>query len=167
MTNISDLLLFYFAATGMTLLLVRSTIFEPFRVFLAQSVERMERERAENNLPHRFTVVEFLHKMFQSAQCIGFCCGLFCGLFILSSDLSYSGYIARMTPLSPSFNDWSASFIYKLRVFRWVMLLFCCGVAGSFFSSLGDLLLQWIYASKELKTKQLLQEKNKELENQE
>ncbi|MDR2757359.1 MAG: hypothetical protein LBC20_16800, partial [Planctomycetaceae bacterium] len=64
MSNYADVILFCIASAGMALLLVRGMIFEPFRVFLAQRVERIKQERAENNLPHRFTFVEFWHKVF-------------------------------------------------------------------------------------------------------
>ncbi|MDR2754904.1 MAG: hypothetical protein LBC20_04290, partial [Planctomycetaceae bacterium] len=139
-------------------------IFEPFRVFLAQRVERIKQERAENNLPHRFTFVEFWHKVFQNVQSVGFCCGLFCGLFMLVSDIFYS----RMFMASGSFSEfWTPSLVYNIRVFRCVMLVFCCGMAGSFSASLGDSILQWLDVSKELKAKQLSQKKNEELENKE
>ncbi|MDR1479797.1 MAG: hypothetical protein LBJ00_12760 [Planctomycetaceae bacterium] len=150
--------LFCLAVTGMTLVLVQGTIFEPFRVFLANGVESIEQKREESNAPRRFTIAEFLHKVTQCLQCAGFWCGLFCGLFVLASDILYSGYVFVGGVVTLG--------VFLLVVFRWVMLLFCCGAAGSFLAPLGDLLLQWIYVSKELTAKQLSSENNHTTEHQ-
>jgi hypothetical protein len=154
-------LLFCFAVTGMTLILVQGVIFEPLRNFLASKVESIERERAEENSPRRFTIVEFLHKVIQCPQCAGFWCGIFCGLFVLTSDVFYSltlySSFYSSTVLS---NEPVTISLRLLACLHCVMLLFCCGAAGSFLAPLGDLLLSWIYVSKELKAKQLLSESN-------
>jgi hypothetical protein len=153
--------LFCFAVTGMTLILVQGVIFEPFRNFLASKVESIERERTEENSPRRFTIVEFLHKVIQCPQCAGFWCGIFCGLFVLTSDILYSHtlyssfYSDSVLP-----NNLVTTSLRLLACFHCVMLLFCCGAAGSFLAPFGDLLLSWIYVSKELKAKQLLSESN-------
>ncbi|MDR2763271.1 MAG: DUF1360 domain-containing protein [Planctomycetaceae bacterium] len=152
---LSEFILFCFAVTGMTLILVQGSIFESFRAKLARSVESIERNREENDLPHRFSIVGFLHKMLQCLQCAGFWCGIFCGFFLLASDMLILGYTSQVFASALELNNWSILIRNCLTLFRWIMILFCCGVAGSFLAPLGDLLLQWIFVSKELIAKQL------------
>ncbi|MDR2643315.1 MAG: DUF1360 domain-containing protein [Planctomycetaceae bacterium] len=158
MIQMPEFLLFCFAVTGMTLILVQSTIFEPFRKMLADSVELIERNRVAENVPSKFTVVEFLHKMLQCLQCAGFWCGLFCGLLILTPDILHVNIVAGISNDALKDAKNYSFFICLITLFRWIMLLFCCGAAGSFLAPLGDLLLQWIFISKELVAKQLLPE---------
>ncbi|MDR1483728.1 MAG: DUF1360 domain-containing protein [Planctomycetaceae bacterium] len=154
--NIAELILFCFAVTGMTLILVQGAIFEPFRAMLLRRVEIIERRRVEEGLRRRFTVVEFLHGILQCLQCAGFWCGIFCGLFILLTHFLQTVFLSGALPVSlrsePTFFICFVGFLHR------VMLLFCCGAAGSFLAPLGDLLLQWIFISKELATKKLLPE---------
>jgi hypothetical protein len=155
MFTLQEFFLFCIAVTGMTLILVQGSIFEPLRAKLARTVANIERNREENNLSKRFTIVELLHKILQCFQCAGFWCGIFCGFFILSSDFLSSSHTAQVTLKVANVSMWSFVVSSGFSVIRWMMILFCCGVAGSFLAPLGDLLLQLIYISKELIAKQL------------
>jgi hypothetical protein len=141
----SDLILFCLAATGMTLILVQGSIFEPFRVAVARGVVRVERKREKGNLPPGFTFVEFVHKMLQCVQCTGFWCGLLCGFFLLPTGVYVAGADHTFV-ISP------------LKIFYSFVALICYGAAGSFLAPFGDLILQWIYVSKEIAAKNLIQE---------
>jgi hypothetical protein len=166
MIGISEFLLFCFAVTGMTLILVQGVIFESFRLRLARSVKVVEWQRSKKNLPRKFTFVEFLNKMIQCPQCTGFWCGLFCGLFIVSCDIvscSCSILVNELESFWSGFLGVSTYFVYFVIFCRWLILLFCCGVAGSFLAPFGDLLLQWIFISKELTTKKLLPENHHQI----
>jgi hypothetical protein len=66
-------------------------------------------------------------------QCTGFWCGVFCGLFLVTSDLAAAAWMV------PSFRG----FINLL------LMLFCCGVGGSFAAMLGDVLFETLYFTKE------------------
>jgi hypothetical protein len=171
MFDFAELFLFCFAVIGMTLILVKGSIFESFREFFAHKVELLAQEREEKGAPHKFTIVEFFNKMIQCVQCAGFWCGIFCGLFLLACDIYHSAFTAKLYSVAIDFSNnrvnLSQWYWQTARIIRWVMLVFCCGAAGSFLSMFGDFVLQWLYASNELKgltAKQLLQEKNEEIE---
>lgn len=155
MFSTQELILFCLAATGMTLIIVQGSIFEPLREILARKVEKLEQNRKEKNLSRKFTILESIHKILHCLQCTGFWCGIFCGFFLLTSDVLMSGYTMQITQTSANFNNWLPLF-NNIKIVRWIMLLFCCGLTGSFLAPLGDLLLQWIYIAKELMTKQLI-----------
>lgn len=128
-----DLLLFAFATIGMTLILVRGSIFQPVRNTLARSVDRLRRRREKKGYPPSFSLVEFVHELIGCTQCMGFWCGLFCGFFLITSD---------------TFWIWGG--LSSLRyLFNRLLMLFCCGAAGSFLASLGDLTIDWLFFSKE------------------
>lgn len=127
-----NFLLFSLASIGMTLILVRGALFEPFRQNLAIKVEKLHRKQQKKGLPPELTLVEFFHDLVHCVQCTGFWCGMFCGLFLLTTD-SY----------------WSAGSFWNLpylanRLIMWL----CCGFAGSFLASVGDILIEWMFFAK-------------------
>ena len=134
-----DFLLFLLAATGTTLILVRGSIFEPFRNFLAKEVARIHRRRQKKNLPPSFSLIESLSELINCPQCMGFWCGLFCGLFLVTSDTFWVGG-----------NFWGIRFLLNR-----FLLLFCCGAAGSLSAMIVDLVLLWIFSAKELAARTL------------
>jgi len=129
-----DFLLFAFASIGMTLILVRGTLFLPFRNFLANGAERIRKRREKKGLPTRFTLTEFLFGLISCAQCTGFWCGLFCGIFFVTSDTSW----VWLNSIGPR------------HLFNRILMLFCCGAAGSFLSVIGDIFVEWLFFSKML-----------------
>lgn len=128
-----DFLLFCFASVGMTLIVVNSVIFEPLRVRLHQAVERLEQRRRKKGMPPSFTLLEFFRGIVHCVQCMGFWSGLFCGLFLVTSDSLRFGPDANVARI----------------IINRMLMLFCCGVAGSFLSMAGNLLLEWLFFSKQ------------------
>ncbi|MDR0705167.1 MAG: DUF1360 domain-containing protein [Planctomycetaceae bacterium] len=132
----ADFVLFALASIGMTLILVRGTLFQPFRDFLANRAERIRLHREHKELRSGFTLTEFLSGLISCAQCMGFWCGLFCGVFLITADAS-----------------WIEPNSYKINpryLFNRILMLFCCGAAGSFLSVIGDIFLEWLFFSKML-----------------
>jgi hypothetical protein len=131
-----DFVLFALASIGMTLILVRGTLFQPFRDFLANRAERIRLYREQKGVRSGFTLTEFLLRLISCAQCMGFWCGLFCGVFLITSDASW---------IEP--NNYQINPCY---LFNRILMLFCCGAAGSFLSVIGDIFLEWLFFSKML-----------------
>ncbi len=135
----TEFLLFCLASVGTTLIVARGAIFAPLRDFLANESVRLQRRREKKNLPPSFSLIEFLNGLMSCVQCTGFWCGLFCGCFLVSSD----GFWAGLDGLG-----------LRQTVNR-VLMLFCCGAAGSFLAPLGDVLLEWLFLSKTLMVRHL------------
>ncbi|MDR3198187.1 MAG: hypothetical protein LBU34_10000 [Planctomycetaceae bacterium] len=129
-----DFLLFALASIGMTLILVRGTLFQSFRDFLANRSEQIRLYREHKGYSSGFTLTEFLYGLISCAQCTGFWCGLFCGIFFITSDTNWV---------------WLKS-ISNRYFFNRILMLFCCGAAGSFLSVIGDIFLEWLFFSKML-----------------
>ncbi|MDR2754617.1 MAG: DUF1360 domain-containing protein [Planctomycetaceae bacterium] len=129
-----DFLLFALASVGMTLILVRGTLFQSFRNFLANRAEQIRLHREQKGYSSGFTLTEFLLGLISCAQCTGFWCGLFCGIFFITSDTCWI---------------WLTS-INNRYLFNRILMLFCCGVAGSFLSVVGDIFIEWLFFSKML-----------------
>lgn len=138
-TTMMDFLLFCLASIGMTLILVRGSIFRSYREFLANETNRIRRRREKKGQFSGFTLIEFFHGMITCVQCTGFWCGIFCGLFLISSD-----------------GIWVSLGSIGLRhLVNRVLMLFCCGAVSSFLSPLGDMLLEWLFCVKELRVREL------------
>jgi hypothetical protein len=129
----------------MTLILVRGTLFQPFRNFLADGAERIRIRREKKGLPSGFTFTEFLLGLLSCAQCTGFWSGLFCGIFFITSDTCWI---------------WLNS-ISNRYLFNRILMLFCCGAAGSFLSVVGDIFLEWLFFSKMLLMRQFEDEEHR------
>jgi hypothetical protein len=139
-----DFLLFAFASVGMMLILVRGTLFQPFRQFLADRAEQIRIRREEKGQKPHFTLTEFLFGLISCAQCMGFWCGLFCGVFFITSDTCWLGFYERAVPeVIP--NEFNGRYLFNR-----ILMLFCCGTAGSFFSVAGDIFVEWLFYSKML-----------------
>ncbi len=134
----TDFFLFCFASIGMTLILVRGSIFLPVRRYFVEKTDRIHRRRQKKGLPPGLTTTEFLHDLIHCVQCMGFWCGLFCGFFLLTSD----GYWMR---------DFGLRFVFNRS-----LMLFCCGAAGSFLSSVADIFLEWLFFSKILRERTVI-----------
>lgn len=132
-----DFLLFCFASVGMTLIIVEGTVFRPLRDAVLHCAERVQKRREKKGLPPGFSFAEFFYSLISCVQCTGFWCGLFCGLFLLTSDSSRLAADALQTPLS-----------VLIFSFNRIIMLFCCGTAGSFLSMLGHFALNWLFFSK-------------------
>ncbi|MDR0336546.1 MAG: DUF1360 domain-containing protein [Planctomycetaceae bacterium] len=129
-----DFLLFALASVGMTLILVRGTLFQPFRDFLVHRAERIRFNREQKGYSSGFTLTEFFLGLLSCAQCTGFWCGIFCGFFFITSDTCWV---------------WLNN-IHNRYLFNRILMLFCCGAAGSFLSVVGDIFLEWLFFSKML-----------------
>ncbi|MDR0610199.1 MAG: DUF1360 domain-containing protein [Planctomycetaceae bacterium] len=129
-----DFVLFALATVGMTLILVRGTLFQPFRDFLANRAERIRSYREQKGLRSGFTLTEFLLGLISCTQCMGFWCGLFCGVFFITSDTCWV---------------WLKS-VGNRYLFNRILMLFCCATAGSFLSMVGDIFIDWLFFSKML-----------------
>ncbi len=126
-------ILFSLATIGMTLILVHGTIFEGVRAFIAAEANRIQRRWEKKDLPPRFSLFVVTNKMLTCIQCTGFWCGLFCGLFLVTHE---SVWIS-----------WSN--LHSHILLNRVLMLFCCGAAGSFLAPLGNALCDWIFFAKE------------------
>lgn len=136
----------------MTSIIVKGSIFRPFRNWLADKAEGIARRREEQGLPPAFSVFGFVNNLISCVQCAGFWCGLFCGLFLITAD----GYVLwHLIARTPQYSD-SAMLV----VFNKVMMLFCCGVAGSFSAMLGDVLFETLYFTKEYTARRLHEEEH-------
>lgn len=135
----TDFLLFCLAAVGTTLIVVRGAIFLPVRNFFANETDRIRRRREKKGLPPSFSLIEFLHELLGCVQCTGFWCGVLCGLFLVSSDTAWA----------------SLSEPGLRQLVNRLLMLFCCGAAGSFLSPLADVLLEWLFYSKILMVRRL------------
>lgn len=139
----ADFLLFCLASVGMTLILVRGSIFLSWRQFLASEAARIRRRREKKDLPPSFTLIEFFHELIECVQCTGFWCGVVCGLFLVTSDghwnsLAETGTLAGIPYL-----------------FNRALMLLCCGAAGSFLAPLGDSLVEWMFCTRVLRSREL------------
>ncbi|MCL2742717.1 MAG: hypothetical protein FWE67_02590 [Planctomycetaceae bacterium] len=130
-----EFVLFCLASVGMTLIVVEGSIFRPLRDALVLRAEKIQQKREEKGLPPGFSFAVFFHGIFSCVQCAGFWCGLFCGLFLLTSENFLPGSaLSQKQILIFSFNR--------------IIMLFCCGTAGSFLSMLGHFTLNWLFFSK-------------------
>ena len=129
-----EFLLFCIATVGMTSIIVQGVIFQPFRQFIGDWAEKIHTMKAGNAAQRsdrtRRSLVEWFNELINCAQCTGFWCGLFCGLFLLSSDAF-----------------WITEGDGRQAVNRLVMW-FCCGLGGSFLSSLGCNVIDWVFYRK-------------------
>ncbi len=135
------LVLFSLATIGMTLILVHGTIFEGVRAFVAAESHRIRRRWEKKGQPPRFSLFVTFNKLLSCTQCMGFWCGLFCGLFLISHEsvwIPWSGLSLRV-------------------VLNRILMLFCCGAAGSFLAPLGNTLCDLIFFTKELSIQKLTQ----------
>ena len=114
----------------MTSIITQGVIFQPFRQWVGDRAEKMREKRAANGKERR-SVIEWFNELINCAQCTGFWCGLFCGLFLYTSD-SYLVMHAK--------NDG--------QVVNRLLMLFCCGVGGSFLSALGCNYIEWVFYRK-------------------
>jgi len=146
-----EFFLFCIAVVGMTSIIVQGVIFLPFRQFIGDWAERVrihreQKAQAEKRVPRR-SLIEWFNEMINCAQCAGFWCGLFCGLFLLTSDKFL---------LNPNPQVWYDSLwrqfedIYLDNLLGWnrLLMLFCCGLGGSFLASLGCNLVDWVFYHK-------------------
>ncbi len=107
--------------------------------YLASESARLQRRREKKGLAPGFSLIECLHELIGCVQCTGFWCGLFCGLFFVSSDTSWV----------------SLGGLGLRQIVNRVLMLFCCGAAGSFLAPLGDVLLDGLFYSKVLLVRRL------------
>lgn len=150
------LLLFCLASAGMTSIIVKGTIFRPFREWLADGAERYTHRREKKGLPPAFSPFVFVNDIVSCIQCTGFWCGLFCGLSLVSFDFIAVG----MSPKVPLVS--TGSFIFPIIFLaNKVLMLFCCGVAGSFSAMLGDVLFETLYFTKEYTARRLHEEEHR------
>ncbi|MDR0870990.1 MAG: DUF1360 domain-containing protein [Planctomycetaceae bacterium] len=144
-------LLFCLASAGMTSIVVKGSIFRPFRDWLADETERTAHRREKRGLPPAFSLFGFVNDLISCVQCTGFWCGIFCGLFLVSSD--FAAWL--LVPQS------SVAFIVLVNR---LLMLFCCGAAGSFSAMLGDVLFETLYFSKEYTARKLHEEEHQHTE---
>ena len=130
----ANFFLFGLASIGMTLILVRGRVFASFRDYFALRSDRIRQKRDRKQLPPSFTLIEFIHELLGCVQCTGFWCGVFCGLFLLTSEIFWS---------------WGG-LIDPVYLINRILMLFCCGAAGSFLAMVGDIFGEWLFFSKEL-----------------
>jgi hypothetical protein len=90
------------------------------------------REKLSNN--------KLINQVMNCLVCCGFWCGFFCGFFLIMSDVIHTAFVENSV----------------IVFFRYVMMLFCCGVAGSFLAALGDLVLHGLNGVKDLMVNQVL-----------
>lgn len=143
-----DFLLFCLASVGMTLILVRGSLFASFREKLFEEADRIRNKRQKKGQANGFTLIEFVADMIHCVQCTGFWCGLFCGFFLLTSDSVWIGF----------------SFMGPRLLFNRILMLFCCGLAGSFLASVGDILIEWMFFSKLRKERWILEDDHRKAE---
>lgn len=143
-----DFLLFCLASVGMTLILVRGSLFASFREKLALEAERIQNTRQKKKQAAGFSLIEFVGGMLHCVQCTGFWCGLFCGFFLLTSDSVWIGFSSMGPRL----------------LFNRILMLFCCGLAGSFLASVGDILVEWMFFSKLRKERWILEDDRRRAE---
>ena len=133
----TDFLLFCIATIGMTSIITQGVIFQPFRQFVGSWAERIrihrEQKTPERQVQVSRSFVEWFEELINCAQCTGFWCGLFCGLFFLTSDHLWSGTGGQMNDLQP---------------INRILMLFCCGLGGSFLAPLGCNLIDWVFYHK-------------------
>jgi hypothetical protein len=147
-------LLFCIATVGMTSIIVRGVIFQPFRSFIGNRAETAKQRREQHaektgKLPRR-SFIEFVNELISCTQCTGFWCGLFCGLmFLLSGFETLTPQPIEKIP-SVSFHlvGWALYLDHFLYCLKYILLLFCCGTAGSFLSSFADVVLEWVFYNK-------------------
>ena len=135
----TDFLLFCLASVGMTLILVRGSIFQSFRQYLANETARIRRRREKKGLKPVFSLIGCLHELIECVQCSGFWCGMFCGLVFITSDT----YWVNLENVGIRYLG------------NRILMLFCCGAVGSFLAPLGDLSIQWLFCVKELRVRDL------------
>ena len=131
----TEFLLFCIATVGMTSIIVQGAIFAPFRQFIGGWAERVHHDREQkaqqaNRIPQR-SVIEWFDELINCGQCTGFWCGLFCGLFLFTSD----PFIVMHAE-----NDG--------QVVNRILMLFCCGVGGSFLAAFGCHVIEWVFYCK-------------------
>ncbi|MDR3182629.1 MAG: DUF1360 domain-containing protein [Planctomycetaceae bacterium] len=134
--------LYLLGTVGMTLIVVKGVIFQPVRQFIGEKADaaRQQRERqAEKTgkLPPR-SIIEFLSELISCTQCTGFWCGLFCGILMLTPDANVLLQLGKEDKLGQ----------YVVLPVHYLLLWFCCGTAGSFAASLGDIVLEWVFYHK-------------------
>lgn len=76
MINLGLILLFVFAAAGLTHILVESMVVEPVKNLLIKITKK---------IPYLGTTLEY---MLECYQCMGFWSGLLCGYYLISQELS-------------------------------------------------------------------------------
>jgi hypothetical protein len=125
----TEFLLFCIAAVGMTSIIVQGVIFQPFRQFVGNWAENVRTRREQVGKVSR-SLIEWFNELINCAQCTGFWCGLFCGLlFIPLENCGITEFDLRLLP-------------------RLLLMWFCCGLGGSFLSSLGCNVIDWVFYRK-------------------
>ena len=122
----TEFLLFCISTVGMTSIITQGVIFQPFRQFVGNWADRSHARRTEAGTMRR-SLIEWFNELINCAQCTGFWCGLFCGLLFIPY-----GVISEFS------NVWYSS----------LGTLFCYGLGGSFLSSLGCNLIDWVFYRK-------------------
>lgn len=143
----TEFILFCLATVGMTSIIVQGAIFMPFRQFIGNWAENaaLQREKHEQDtgVRRRRALIEWFSDLINCAQCTGFWCGLFCGYFFFSSGFDY------ININKGNFVDVDELRELKERLqYSRIILVFCCGLAGSYLSAFGCNAVDWIFYRK-------------------
>jgi len=144
----TEFLLFCIATVGMTSIITQGVIFQPFRQFFGNWAEKIHKYREQkvqvtNNVPRR-SFVEWFSELVNCAQCTGFWCGLFCGLLLISFEGCWTtGFVHTSETTGHPYTECN-----PLLLWRVLLTWFCYGLGGSFLSSFGCNLIDWVFYRK-------------------
>ncbi|MDR3232195.1 MAG: hypothetical protein LBT46_00760 [Planctomycetaceae bacterium] len=168
--------LYLLGTVGMTLIIVKGVIFQPVRNYIGKKAAQaryvremraadgglLDNQRVQFNqagevhteaggILSKRTFVEFVNELISCTQCTGFWCGLFCGILLLTPDASV--LIQFSLQFSQTY-QLSEGHLLILSL-HYLLVWFCCGAAGSFAASFGDILLEWVFYNKMVALREL------------